>query len=470
MKNRIHKNAYFKKIPLLITLVIFNLSVAVSLNIYRAYLNVEYIATSFIGDLQRIFNENERIAFSISSRYYELVSANSCHENMPDNKLTGMVANQSNIIHSNDIDASCLTAALEFINKKASFSFKKTSAVRYFYASSINYLYFFTNNIDPSINISHLNRVILEEGDRINIPEYYDRILSDNIKRKGLSATDIYTDKITNEKAYTIVSHAYSLNKSQLIGNLFYDHTASELKKILEKHFGGGESKWLSAKLVEISSGESLCFFGSCAHSYISYSIEYSDKYRTVINVNIPDLLKSDKVTLITVIVLMLLCLFIFVTSAKTASKNYIKNMIDPLTKLYTRKALKHIHPEIGDYLILCDVNKFKQINDTLGHAVGDIALQKIASTIQANIKSTHTAIRLGGDEFLIHVDNLSQQQVYAIVNRIKTELSETPLHLEGENILLSASFGIAEHTDQLRDTLRKADKNMYLNKKNSDI
>ncbi|HBM3259789.1 TPA: GGDEF domain-containing protein [Klebsiella oxytoca] len=470
MKNKIQKKAYFKKLPLLITLVIFNVSVAFSLNIYRAYLNVEYISTGFIGDLQRIFNENERIALSISSRYYELVSENSCPEDIVDTQLMGMVSNQSNIIHSGGIDASCLTAALEFINKKASSSFKKTSAVRYFYAPSINYLYFFTNNIDKSINISHLNRVILDEGDKINIPEYYDRILSDNIKRKGLSATDIYIDKITHEKAYTIVSHAYSLNKSQLIGNLFYDHTASELKSILEKHFSGSESRWLSAKLVAISSGESLCFFGSCSHSYISYEIEYSDKYRSVVSVNIPALLKSDKITLITVMVLIFLCFVIFVNSAKAASRNYIKNMVDPLTKLYTRKALKHIQPETGGYFILCDVNKFKQINDTWGHAVGDIALQKIASAIQTNIKSTDTAIRLGGDEFLIYIKKNSQNNVYEIVNRIKTTLSENPLYMEGEAVLLSVSFGIAEHRGQLKDTLKNADKNMYLNKNSSYI
>lgn len=466
MKNNIKKNSYVKKIPLLITLVIFNISIAVSLNIYRAYLNAEYISTGFISDLQRIFNENERVALSISSRYYELVSNNSCPRNILNTQLMGGVSNQTNIINSGAINASCLTAALEFINKKASSSFQKTSAMRYFYAPSINYLYFFDGSVDKNLNISHLSRVILNEGDKVNIPEYYDRILSDNIKRKGLSATDIYTDKITHEKAYTIVSHVYSINKSQLIGNLFYDHTATELKNILEEHFNGSTSRWLAAKLVEISSGESLCFFGPCTHSYISYGIEYSDKYRFVIDVNIPALLKSDKITLITVLVLMFICFVIFVTSAKTASRNYIKNMTDPLTKLYTRKALKYIRPGHGNYFILCDVNKFKQINDTWGHAVGDIALQKIASTIQANIKSSDTAIRLGGDEFLIYLDSSSQSQAYEIVNRIKDTLSESPLYLEGEYVLLSVSFGVAEHRGQLKDTLNEADRNMYLNKK----
>ncbi|HDS6908228.1 TPA: GGDEF domain-containing protein [Klebsiella oxytoca] len=470
MKNKIQKKAYFKKFPLLIILIIFNISVAISLNIYRAYLDVEYISTGFTGDLQRIFNENERIALSISSRYYELVSKNSCPENILNTQLMGMVSNQSNIIHSGSIDASCLTAALEFINKKASSSFKKTSAARYFYAPSINYLYFFTDDIDKNINISHLNRVILDEGDKITPPDYYERILSDNIKRKGLSATDIYIDKITHEKTYTIVSHVYSLNKFQLIGNLFYDHTASELKNILEKHFSHSESKWLSAKLVEFGSGESLYFFGSSSHSHISYVVEYSDKYRSVVSVNIPALLKSDKITLITVAVLILLCFVIFVSSAKAESRNYIKNMVDPLTKLYTRKALKYIQPDIGSYFILCDVNKFKQINDTWGHAVGDIALQKIASTIQNNIKSTDAAIRLGGDEFLIYIKNTKQNEAYETVNRIKTTLSKSPLYQEGESVLLSVSFGIAEHRGQLKDTLKNADKNMYLNKNSSDI
>lgn len=470
MKNKIQKNAYLKKIPLLITLVIFNVAIAVSLNIYRAYLNIEYISTGFISDLQRIFNENERIALSISSRYYELMSENLCPENILNTQLMGMVSNQSNIVYSGSFDASCLTAALEFINKKASSSLKKTSAARYFYAPLINYLYFFNGNIEKNINISHLNRVILDEGDKITPPEYYDRILSDNIKRKGLSATDIYIDNITHGKAYTIVSHTYSLNKLQLIGNLFYDHTASELKKILENHFSSSESKWLSAKLVEISSGETLCFIGSCSHPYISYAIEYSDKYRSVVSLNVPIFLKSDKITLITVISIIIFCFFVFVISAKSASRNYIENMIDPLTKLYTRKALKYIQPDIGSYFILCDVNKFKQINDTWGHALGDIALQTIASSIQTSIKSTDTAIRLGGDEFLIHVKKSNQSNVYEIINSIKITLNQNPLYLEGESVLLTVSFGIAEHRGKLKDTLKNADKNMYLNKNSSDI
>lgn len=470
MKDKISKKIYFKKLPLLITLIVFNVFVAILFNIYRAYLNVEYVSTRFTGDLQRIFNENERIALSISSRYYELVSKNSCPENILNTQLMGMVSNQSNIIHSGDIDATCLTAALEFINKKASSSLKKTSAVRYFYTPSINYLYFFTDDIDKSINISHLNQVILDEGDKINIPEYYDRILSDNIKRKGLSATNIYIDKITNEETYTIVSHVYSLNRSKIIGNLYYDHTASELKNILEKHFSGSESKWLSAKLVELHSGESLCFFGSCSHHYISYENEYSDKYQSVVSVNIPALLKSDKITLITIVGLIFLCFVVFVRSAEVESRNYIKNMFDPLTKLYTRKALRYIQPDIGGYFILCDVNKFKKINDTWGHAVGDIALQKIASAIQKNIKPTDIAIRLGGDEFLIYLKNAKQNKAYEIVNRIETILSKNPLYLEGQSVLLSVSFGIAVHRGQLKDTLKSADKNMYLNKNRSVV
>lgn len=464
MKNNINKKLYFKKIPLLVSLVILTISITICLNVYRTYLNVENISSAFIGDLQRIFNENERIALSISSRYYELISEGSCSKSILNAQLKGMVSNKSNI-HSGSIDPYCLTTALEFINQKATSSLKKTYGVRYFYAPSINYLYFFSNNIDKNISISHLNKVIIDEGDKINIPEYYDRILSDNIKRKGLSTTNIYIDRITNEKTYTVVSHTYSVNKSQLIGNLFYDHTKSELNAILEKHISGRESKWLSAKLLESTSKELLCFFGSCSHTYISYNKKYSDKYDSIFNINILELLKSDTITLSSIVVILFFCIIIFISSAKAASRDYIKSMIDPLTRLYTRKALKYIKPATGSYFILCDVNKFKQINDTYGHDVGDIALQKISSVIQANIKPTDTAIRLGGDEFLLYISNSNLDHANSIVNSITTNLQENPLSFNCIYISLSISYGISEYNGELKESLRNADKNMYLNK-----
>ncbi|MCL2829934.1 MAG: diguanylate cyclase [Betaproteobacteria bacterium] len=119
--------------------------------------------------------------------------------------------------------------------------------------------------------------------------------------------------------------------------------------------------------------------------------------------------------------------------------------------------------------LLFFDLDKFKQVNDTLGHHVGDTLLVHMAKTLQGCIRESDSAARLGGDEFAVIMSEVSApERAAALAQRILEKLS-TPLHVEGHEIPINTSIGITvfrNKTSGIPDELiREADIAMYLAK-----
>ncbi|MBD2743444.1 EAL domain-containing protein [Coleofasciculus sp. FACHB-1120] len=120
------------------------------------------------------------------------------------------------------------------------------------------------------------------------------------------------------------------------------------------------------------------------------------------------------------------------------------------------------------DYLfavLFLDVDRFKVINDSLGHVAGDQLLVAIAKILQAAVRPEDTVARLSGDEFAIVLADLPDlSQVTRIANRLQRELRK-PLQIEGQEVFSTVSIGIALSMlgyDQAEDILRDADIAMY--------
>jgi len=120
--------------------------------------------------------------------------------------------------------------------------------------------------------------------------------------------------------------------------------------------------------------------------------------------------------------------------------------------------------------LLLFDLDRFKEVNDTLGHQVGDILLQQIAQRLQGAVGADALVARLGGDEFAVLLpgaDAMRSQQVADDLVRVL----QTPFVLEGQQIVVDASVGIAaapEHGQDADTLLRCADIAMYAAKESS--
>ncbi len=131
--------------------------------------------------------------------------------------------------------------------------------------------------------------------------------------------------------------------------------------------------------------------------------------------------------------------------------------------------------PGISDRVALCcahqfavlflDLDRFKVINDSLGHAIGDRLLQVVADRIQTCLRPSDIAARLGGDEFVILLNHLSDiEAAIAMAQRIHRIL-EVPVLLEGHEVFIRASIGIALSATTYTDpnqVLRDADIAMY--------
>ncbi|MGI2901933.1 EAL domain-containing protein [Tolypothrix sp. VBCCA 56010] len=165
------------------------------------------------------------------------------------------------------------------------------------------------------------------------------------------------------------------------------------------------------------------------------------------------------------------------ITERKQAESQLLHNAFhDALTGLPNRawfmKCLKDAcdrAKQHEDYLfavLFLDLDRFKVINDSLGHLLGDQFLIKIATRLKACIRSIDTAARLGGDEFTIllqGIENLSE--AIEVVERIQQQLA-LPFDLDGQEVFTTASIGIALNLiltyDQPEDLLRNADTAMY--------
>ena len=118
--------------------------------------------------------------------------------------------------------------------------------------------------------------------------------------------------------------------------------------------------------------------------------------------------------------------------------------------------------------LLMLDLDKFKNINDTLGHDAGDVLLKKVAKRLQGPVRNGDLLCRLGGDEFAILVQNLDEiMLIQKIANRFLHTLNN-PFHINGSEITISASIGIATcpqcATDPIQ-LMKCADVAMYRSK-----
>ncbi len=117
--------------------------------------------------------------------------------------------------------------------------------------------------------------------------------------------------------------------------------------------------------------------------------------------------------------------------------------------------------------LLLIDLDDFKQINDTLGHHVGDDLLMHFAERLRASVRPDDVVARLGGDEFAVIVQAAAEPEVRSLAERIRASLFD-PIALRGISIDVEMSIGIAICPDHGRDgdtLLRCADVAMYVAK-----
>jgi len=151
--------------------------------------------------------------------------------------------------------------------------------------------------------------------------------------------------------------------------------------------------------------------------------------------------------------------------------------MTDPLTglanrhqyEIYLEDAIKHVKRFKMDFaLVLLDLDKFKPVNDTYGHPIGDELLKKVAEILLACCREVDKVARLGGDEFAIILYGVNKPEDAVIPAQKIIEQLSTPLLIENHSIQIGASMGISVYPTDSTDMeaiQRMADEALYLSK-----
>jgi len=117
--------------------------------------------------------------------------------------------------------------------------------------------------------------------------------------------------------------------------------------------------------------------------------------------------------------------------------------------------------------LLMVDLDHFKEINDTYGHAVGDDVIRKVGASIRAGCRPYDTACRFGGDEFGVILAQTETASPEQISKRILEKINEIRIKVEGDEIKVACSGGLASATDlpngfEPADLLKVADEALY--------
>lgn len=153
---------------------------------------------------------------------------------------------------------------------------------------------------------------------------------------------------------------------------------------------------------------------------------------------------------------------------------------VDPLTGLYNRRyAKRHMaqiieraNVSLSDFAVMMlDLDRFKQVNDSHGHAAGDAVLREFARRLQENVRGVDLVARMGGEEFFVAMPDVAQATANAAAERIRNAVESRPFNLRngGADISVTVSVGVAMAHSGETDVpaiMHRADEALYASKR----
>lgn len=149
----------------------------------------------------------------------------------------------------------------------------------------------------------------------------------------------------------------------------------------------------------------------------------------------------------------------------------------DPLTNLMNRRAFLVVAEDAFQYfqryerpiaMLVIDIDHFKQVNDSYGHAAGDAVIKRVGELIEDGLRTTDKAARFGGEEFIVLLREVDELGATALARRILEAVAERPIGYGREQIGVTASIGVAlaaPSDRDVQDTIERADRGLYMAK-----
>jgi diguanylate cyclase (GGDEF)-like protein len=151
--------------------------------------------------------------------------------------------------------------------------------------------------------------------------------------------------------------------------------------------------------------------------------------------------------------------------------------VLDSLTDLLTRGAFRHaaksefagaVRDASPLSCVIIDIDHFKAINDTYGHAIGDTVLRSVAAMLRAETRASDLVGRIGGEEFALLLPNTSIEVAIRCAERIRATLATMLVTVAGKRLALTASLGVStcqQHDEAIEMVMARADRALYASK-----
>lgn len=149
------------------------------------------------------------------------------------------------------------------------------------------------------------------------------------------------------------------------------------------------------------------------------------------------------------------------------------KLFVDGLTKIYNRAGMdQRLEVEYRQWLrddkplciAMLDIDYFKDINDKYGHLAGDKALRLIAKTLQKSLRESDFVARFGGEEFVVLLNNVSQENLEKPLQKLREQVKNIPFRFKEEPVTITISLGatLFKQGDSIHSALERADQALY--------
>lgn len=299
-------------------------------------------------------------------------------------------------------------------------------------------------NLEYQFLLNNINLIILE----VDLREFYEEV------KKG-----------KNDNSLINLIHINNINR---YGRLYFSCHNPEIVNI-SSWLGLKEEKKVIEELVRSIHNETSFSIEVCVKSLLDSSRQYTfllngprfneKLFLTKIPFNLIDITERSQRE----IKLLLKTERDYLTGV-LSKESFLEKTRDMLKSYRKNDSSKNID------IIFIDLDKFKPVNDTYGHDIGDLLLQSVCARISNQIRKSDYFGRIGGDEFCISLEtNDAKDTSRYIAHKIIEQLNK-PFQIEGNNIIIGCSIGIArldETVQNIEDLIKRADRAMYQSKKN---
>jgi diguanylate cyclase (GGDEF)-like protein/PAS domain S-box-containing protein len=124
--------------------------------------------------------------------------------------------------------------------------------------------------------------------------------------------------------------------------------------------------------------------------------------------------------------------------------------------------------PSLRCAVLAVDIDHFKRVNDTLGHAAGDTVLREVAERLRGELRTTDVVGRVGGEEFMVLLPDTLPEHALLLAQRMRARIASTPIDADGQPVRVTVSIGVStiDHTDaSVEEVFARADQALYLAK-----